>query len=111
MKTEKDLIMFYQSTLRNVGLFTSISLAMLGYSRFYRGKNRFYYVSFMVISLTLLMVASYIARLLVLDMDEVRTNDMMLIKKWIPIPYCVMGINSVVGIFGLYTLYREFSKK
>ena len=41
METEKDLLMFYQTSLRNVGLFTSISLALLGYSRFYRGKNKY----------------------------------------------------------------------
>ena len=111
MKTEKDLLMFYQSTLRNAGLFTSISLAMLGYSRFYRGKNRLYNVSFIAISLIFLCVATYISHLLVADMNEVRTNDMMLLKKWMPIPHFVMGVNSIVGVFGLYTLYTEIVKK
>lgn len=111
MKTEKDLLMFYQSSLRNVGLFTSVSLAMLGYSRFYRGKNRLYNISFIAISLALLAVATYMSRLLLLDLEEMRTNDMMLLKKWIPIPYFVIGINTVVTCFGIYTLYREITMK
>ena len=29
----------YNTQIRNVGLYLSISLALLGYSRYYRGKN------------------------------------------------------------------------
>ena len=111
MKTEKDLLMFYQSALRNVGLFTSVSLSMLGYSRFYRGKNKMYNIAFIVISLSMLAVATYMSRLMIMDIDEMRTNDMMLLKKWLPIPYFVIGINSVVTLFGVYTLYRELATK
>jgi len=35
----KEILMFYHTSLRNVGLYTSISLALLGSSRFYRGKG------------------------------------------------------------------------
>ena len=34
METERDLLMFYQTTLRNVGLYTSLSFAALGYPDF-----------------------------------------------------------------------------
>jgi hypothetical protein len=37
--TFKDTLMFYQTSLRNVGLYTSIALALLGVSRFYRGQR------------------------------------------------------------------------
>ena len=111
MSSEKELIMFYQTTLRNVGLYTSISLAALGYSRFYRGKNRLYNVAFILISLALLSVSIYIARLLLLDINDSRTNDMMMIKKWIQILYYIIGINCIVGLFGVLTLYREMIKK
>ena len=33
--TEKDLIMMFHTSLRNMGLYTSLSLALLGYSRYY----------------------------------------------------------------------------
>ena len=32
--TEKDLIMMYHTTLRNMGLYTSLSMALFGYSRY-----------------------------------------------------------------------------
>jgi hypothetical protein len=111
MNTEKDLIMFYQSTLRNVGLYTSISLAAIGSSRFYRGKSRLYNLSFIFISLIFLLIANHISYLLIQDVNEVRTNDMMLIKKWIPIPHYVIVLNGIVGLFGIYTFYREYFKQ
>ena len=40
MQSEKDILMFYQTSLRNVGLYMSISFALLASSRFYRGKNK-----------------------------------------------------------------------
>ena len=57
METEKDLLMYYHSSLRNVGLFTSVSLALLGYSRFYRGKIKTYNIAFIIISLLFLICA------------------------------------------------------
>ena len=41
-KSEKDVLMYYQTTLRNVGLTTAVSFAALGYSRFYREKSLLY---------------------------------------------------------------------
>ena len=40
METERDLLMFYHTSIRNIALFTSVSFAALGYSRFYRGKDK-----------------------------------------------------------------------
>ena len=48
-ETGKDLLMFYQTTLRNVGLYTTISFAALGYSRFYRDKSILYSSGLVVI--------------------------------------------------------------
>ena len=47
----KNLIMFYQTTLRNVGLFTSISFGALGYSRFHRGKSQLYNLMLILLSI------------------------------------------------------------
>ena len=41
-ETFKDLIMYYQTSIRNVALTTAVSFAALGYSRFYRGKSKLY---------------------------------------------------------------------
>uniref|UniRef100_A0A6C0K8H3 Uncharacterized protein n=1 Tax=viral metagenome TaxID=1070528 RepID=A0A6C0K8H3_9ZZZZ len=38
-----QFVMRYHTAMRNVGLYTSISLALLGSSRFYRGKGNIIY--------------------------------------------------------------------
>jgi len=43
-KLEKEMTMYFQTSFRNVGLYTTVSLAMLGYSRYYRDKNAHYNV-------------------------------------------------------------------
>ena len=53
MDTEKDLLMFYQTSLRNVGLFTSVSLALLAVSRYYRGKTILFNSAYIVFSFLL----------------------------------------------------------
>ena len=41
--TAKDILMFQQTTIRNVALFLSVALAFLAISRFYRGKDMLLY--------------------------------------------------------------------
>ena len=36
---EKDILIYYHTGLRNVGLYTSLSLALLGYSRYFREQH------------------------------------------------------------------------
>ena len=54
----KDLVMFYQTTIRNVALTTAVSFAALGYSRFYRGKSNLYAQGMVIVSLCILISSS-----------------------------------------------------
>ena len=111
METEKDLLMFYQTSLRNVGLFTSISLALLGYSRFYRGKNKIYNVAFIILSLAILVCAIIISKYLIQDLEKMSKKvDTTYLEKWVALPKYIMVINVLVGSFGLVTLVREIRK-
>ena len=54
----KDLLALAQRGLANAGVYISLSLALLGYSRFYRGKgDMFYNIAFIVISITMMLLA------------------------------------------------------
>ncbi len=108
METEKDLLMFYQTSLRNVGLYTSVSLALLGYSRFYRGKNKIYNIVFILLSLAVLLCAIAICKYLVADLTKMQENvDTDYLDKWIAIPRYILVVNTAVGFFGFITLLRE----
>ena len=109
----KEILMFYHSSLRNVGLYTSISLALLGSSRFYRGKdNQLYNLVFLIISIATLLAAisilctllsnMYMARAEIVEEDEKAAIDRMLRAP--------LGIHYVLGgILGLsvFTAYRQ----
>ena len=78
--------MFYQTTLRNVGLYTTISFAALGYSRFYRDKSILYSSGLVVISIAFLAIA-FILNLLLMKTIETYYHEKNILKYKIGISY------------------------
>ena len=109
MKTKRDIIMFYQTSLRNVGSFISVSLALLGISHFYRDKNDIYNVFFIIISLLFLLNSGIICLYLIQDIENFnkteKKNDHF--DKWIKIPRIIFGTIILIALFGLYSLKKQ----
>ena len=111
--TFKELQMLFHTSFRNVGLFTSISLAMLGYSRYYRGKNGLYNIAFILISLGFLSIATYMAYVLVRNQKTLMQNKNFtphrenILNTLNTIATSVFYLNIIVILFTAYTLYRE----
>jgi len=112
--TFKDTLMFYQTSLRNVGLYTSISLALLGVSRFYRGKgDNMYNIMFIIVSLATLMLAFSILRNLNSQISLIKEtlkdeNQKKIVDDWLMISMSLQFIVTAISIFTMYTLYRQF---
>lgn len=112
--TFKDTLMFYQTSLRNVGLYTSISLALLGVSRFYRGKgDPMYNIAFVLISLATLMLAFSILRNLNSQILAVKEglkdeNQKKIVGDWLIISNSLQLVLMSISAFSVYTLYRQF---
>ena len=108
METERDLLMFYQTTLRNVGLYTSLSFASLGYSRFYRGKDKLYNISLIIFSLVTLAVAIFLTNYLIIDFERyqlvIQSEEA---NKWLLLPNIMYYFSIGVFLLGMYTLYRQ----
>ena len=110
----KDVSMLYHTTLRNVGLFTSVSLAMLGYSRYYRSKSdATYNISFILISIGYLFIATYIDYMLVVNQHKfahkMQKNKRKYLQGLTSVAVYVLYLNSIVLLFTFYTLYRELN--
>ena len=114
--------MLYHTNIRNIALYTSVSLALLGYSRYYRQtKYQIYNISFIIISLSFLLMSMFLSLYLLKDhkvyldklvKEKKYTNkDLIMLEKWYIIPKISIGINVVIGLFGLYTLLREVKFK
>ena len=110
--------MLYHTNIRNIALFTSVSLGLLGYSRYYRQtKYQIYNISFIIISLFFLLMSILLSFYLLKDhhlyLDKLKnekkyTNkDIIMLQKWYIIPKISLGINTLIGLFGLYTLLRQ----
>ncbi len=112
--TFKDTLMFYQTSLRNVGLYTSISLGLLGVSRFYRGKGDFVYnTGFILLSMFTLFLAFSILQNLIRHVsvfreslnDEKQKNT---VGEWLGITNLLQYVVGAVFGLSVYTLYRQF---
>jgi hypothetical protein len=109
-KTEKEFLMYYHTTLRNVGLFTSVAVAALSVSRLFgfgRGKfkwniNNFYAATIHILAIVFLLMSIQICRLLIKDVRNIRrkTKDED-IYQWSLIPYTIITINAIFIILSL----------
>ena len=113
--TAKELMMLYHTSLRNVGLYTSISLALLGYSRFYRGKGMMIYnISFILISILCLFLAIQVLHNMIADhavmFENLDDHEKKMLGKWYLIPNFGKYMLYIIMVFSFYTLYRQFKE-
>jgi hypothetical protein len=111
-ETFRDLMMYFQTSIRNVALTTAVSFAALGYSRFYRGKSKLY-VSGMVLVSLLLLSCSFLLNLFLYDDIQKYINNpkYKAIEKWSNINKVFMVIHAFTIFFAIYTFYRVFTGK
>lgn len=111
MESEKDLMMYYQTTLRNTGLFTTVSFAALGYSRYYRGKDKLFDVSLIIASMIFMGITIMLSKYLIDDMAKWEDYiEMPYIEKYLIIPNVIFCLNIFLLILAIYTLMRELMK-
>jgi Trk-type K+ transport system membrane component len=100
------MLMFYHTALRNVGLYTSVSFASLGYSRVYRHQNYFYNNILIMVSLIFVFIAFSINYILLNELyDYSSKNNDSALDKWIFIPEIIMIIEIFLMILAIITLY------
>ena len=112
MFTFKDATMFYHTALRNVGLFTSISLALLGVSHFYQGKGDLLYnMAFVFISIMLLLVAIVLLHKMVTNMnmcmDDLSKDERKVLKEWLIVPEILRYVLYITLGFYVVNFYKQ----
>ena len=109
-ETYKDLMMYFQTSIRNVALTTAVSFAALGYSRFYRGKSKLYVTGMVLVSLLLLSVSFLLNLFLYDDIQKyIKHPKYATIEKWSNINKLFFIIHSLTIFFAIYTFYRVLS--
>ena len=113
MATEHEVLKFYHTGLRNVGLYASLSIAVLASSRFYRQKNRTYNILFLLLSLSILFCSTLMCKFLIDDVKSMKENldETKYLSKWQTIPQVLLYIDIVIGCIIAYTFIKEMYKK
>ena len=107
------ILNYYHTSIRNVGLYTSISFASLAYSRHHRDKNFHINISLILISLAFTVMAYIIADFLLNDIEKLEKTDTdasEVLEKWLIIPKMTKMTNIIVGVSTSYVLYKQLSK-
>lgn len=100
-------LLYFHTTLRNVGLFTTLSYASLAYSRAYRGTNPMYDIMLILISIAFIIIAAIINYSLYKDVQlKIQNNNKL---ELLNILYVIFGIHSVLLILGLITALRSMA--
>tara|TARA_B100000902_G_C27260753_1_gene890568 strand:- start:575 stop:919 length:345 start_codon:yes stop_codon:yes gene_type:complete len=111
MYNEKELLILYHTSIRNVALFTSVSLALLSVSRYYRGKLFLLNFAYLIFSLLFLLGAILICISLINTIDIVKKQkNLKYIEKIEIIPKLTLGIDIIMGLFIIFTLIRQILK-
>ena len=102
---EKELLMYFQTSIRNVALTTAVSFAALGYSRFYRDKSRLYSAGMTFVSF-LIILCSTLLNLFLFNSIQEYLNTNKEINRLSTINKIFIVVHSVLIFFALYTLIR-----
>ena len=107
---EKELLMYFQTSIRNVALTTAVSFAALGYSRFYRDKSRLYSAGMTFVSF-LIILCSALLNLFLFNSIQEYLNTNKEINRLSTINKIFIVVHSVLIFFALYTLIRLMYNK
>jgi len=105
-----ELLTYYQTALRNVGLFTSLSFGALIYSRFYRGKIWLINVLLIIISIIFMITTLFLIHFLNNELQMYSNSDQIeMLNERMMIPNIIKYVNYGLILIGLYILYTQFN--
>ena len=105
---QDDLLVYYQSALRNIGLYTSVAFAIITYSRDMKGGSQTKLLT-RFIGVCLLFIASSINVILLRDMQIVTNEGFTLFDKWLHINYLLFTIQVALFLLSTYILFVNYA--
>lgn len=107
--TSEALNDYYQSTLRNIGLTTSIVFAVLSYSRFHIKLNKNYFIVMYTISALLLIISFYLNYYLYNTLQNYKNNSKYdNITKLDILNVIFFIIHVIIILFMIHSLFVTF---
>ena len=109
MDSEKNILMFYHSSLRNVALFASVGLGLQAYSTRikYRSQSNLIYVGFLLFT----ALAIYLNYLLIIELNSFDASKHHIENTWIYVPYISIVFLSCVLFISVPGFYKKIRGK
>ena len=105
---QDDLLVYYQSALRNIGLYTSVAFAIITYSRDMKGGSQTKLLT-RFIGVCILFIAFSINFILIRDMQIVTNEGFTLFEKWLHINYLLFAIQGALFLLSVYILFVNYA--
>ena len=99
---------YVQSTLRNVGVFTTISIAFLREAVVFRGKNKMYNLTYLVFSFIFIGISMTINFLLMKTIEKLIKKSDKKMKQIIPYLWITRFIFIILIIFITFGIHRFY---
>ena len=104
-KESRDVLMYYHTSIRNIGLYTSISLAGLAASRAYlkasTGFDKSIFLLFLGFFLIFNFISIQISRVVIDDIKEFEDDKLNIHCYYKQIPSVAFYVNTIAFTFGL----------
>lgn len=103
---------YFQTTVRNIGIYTSISFASLGYFRTHHGKNKMINIMMILIGILFTFLALIFTTYLLDDINTITEDGVErdYITKWMIIPQIMYILNIILLLFSSYMLFHTIMK-
>ena len=104
--------MYFQTSIRNVALTTAVTCAILGYSRFYRGRDFYMYNNLLIFASILVISAScYLNVLLMQNVNKNKQRDgFKYLNNYFNINIIFLVVHIILIMLGILTLFRNIKK-
>ena len=102
--------MYFHSTIRNIGVYTTLAYGSLAYSRAYRGQNSIYDVVLIFISIAFISIAFFINYMLHQDIQSfILKNKDTEAQQLLHISQAIFGIHTILMLLGFFTFLRSIN--
>ena len=105
------ILTYYHTSLRNIGLYTSIAFAAAAVSRHWRDKQFGLNILLLIITFIFISLSICIATFLMQDLKIIQQdkgNYIDKLEKWILLPKIMIYANCVILLCTLFIFFMQF---
>ena len=113
----KNILMYYQTTLRNVGLYTTLSISIFTLSRFFKNYYSYQSLFLRLLSFIILIVAILICKFLLDDVfilfkdysNNYKNHEVVTLEKWSNLLFFIYFVLTLILLIFITTFIYDLN--